>query len=60
MPAGQDIIEYEDKNQNKELNNNIEDTNKELLFKYLRVAFVDNFSTFKNYFFIVCFCLYKD
>ena len=34
MPAGQDIIDYQDKNQDEELNNIIEDTNKELFLKY--------------------------
>ena len=45
MPAGQDIIEYEDKNQDKELNNIIEDTNKDLFLKCLIITFVVNLST---------------
>ena len=34
MPAGQETIDYKDKNQDEELNNIIEDTNKELFLKY--------------------------
>ena len=34
MPAGQDIIDYKDKNYDDELNNIIEDTNKELFLEY--------------------------